>query len=39
MRPTRRRRVEDAQAGDLDDENDADVWLLPNIRAFSYFRL
>ena len=25
LRPRRRRRVDDAQAGDLDDENDADV--------------
>ena len=25
LRPRRRRRVDEAQAGDLDDENDADV--------------
>lgn len=25
LRPSRRRRMEEAQAGDLDDENDADV--------------
>jgi hypothetical protein len=30
VRPRRRRRVDEAQAGDLDDENDADVrWIAP----------
>ena len=28
MRPRRRRRVDEAQAGDLDDENDADVRIV-----------